>query len=225
MATTCNERRDYYYYQAKVHGYRARSAFKLLELDEKHKILSDPKIQKIIDLCAAPGSWSQAISEKVKGRENTKVIAIDVQEMAAIEGVEIIKEDITSEMCLSKIKKVFNNEKADLVVCDGAPDVTGFRDLDEFLQTDLLTAALSLCLQISKPGSTFVAKIFRGEFTEYVVKHFMKFFKVVELEKPNSSRKDSAEWFIVCKEMFHAQDDPYKLDITFERRFESMLKQ
>ncbi|KAM0680536.1 hypothetical protein GINT2_001224 [Glugoides intestinalis] len=216
MATACNERRDYYYYQAKVLGYRARSAFKLLELDEKHNILSDPATEKIVDLCAAPGSWSQVISEKVKGRGNAKIIAVDVQEMVAIEGVEVIKEDITSKTCLKLISNAFNNEKADLVVCDGAPDVTGFRDLDEFLQTDLLTAALSLCLQISKPNSSFVAKIFKGEFTDYVVKHFMKFFKVVELEKPKSSRKDSAEWFIVCKGMQVSEEDPYKVDIDLK---------
>jgi tRNA (cytidine32/guanosine34-2'-O)-methyltransferase len=195
MGFNSKDRRDFYYYQAKVLKYRARSAFKLLDIDKTFDIFSNAT--KIVDLCGAPGSWSQVLRSKTDG----KIISIDVQEMEPIEGICTLKEDITSIECLNKIESFFDGEKADLIVCDGAPDVTGLHDLDEFLQADLLKAALSICLSAGRIGSVFVGKCFRGEYSGYVLRYFLKFYESVELVKPRASRNASIECFLVCKGM------------------------
>lgn len=210
MGTSSKDRRDFYYYQAKIQGYRARSAFKLLDIENDYHIFKN--VSRIVDLCAAPGSWSQVLRSQTKA----EVVAVDVQEMSPIDGVTILKEDITSSECLLKILDIFEGEKAELVVCDGAPDVTGFHDLDEFLQADLLKAALSICLKIGKEGSTFVGKCFRGEYSGFIFRHFLKFFETVEIVKPRSSRNASVECFLVCKKMKNTNEDPLTLDISGE---------
>lgn len=206
-----NLRRDFYYFQAKSLGYRARSAFKLLEINENYNIFENAS--NIVDLCAAPGSWSQALRKNT----NAKIVSVDLQEIEPIDGVTILKEDITTEGCLQKILSEFDGEKADLVVCDGAPDVTGFHDIDEFLQTDLLKSALSICTRILRPGCTFVTKCFVGSYTGYLLNHFMKFFESVRIVKPASSRDVSAECFFVCKG-FKAYPlyDLYHIDVSSE---------
>lgn len=208
MGINSKDRRDFYYYQAKVLGYRARSAFKLLDIDKTFNIFEN--VSRIVDLCAAPGSWSQVLRSKT----NAKIISIDVQEMAPIEGIYILKEDITSVECFRKVEQIFEGEKAELIVCDGAPDVTGFHDLDEFLQADLLKAALTICLAIGKEGSTFVGKCFRGEYSGYIYRHFLKFYDSVEMVKPMASRNASVECFIVCKGMKINNEDPSVFDVS-----------
>lgn len=205
MGTGSKDKRDVYYYQAKSMGYRARSAFKLIDIDKTFNIFKG--VKSVIDLCAAPGSWSQVLSKI----PDAKVLAIDVQEIAPIDGVITMKEDITAASCQSKTRSIFNNEKVDLVVCDGAPDVTGFHDLDEFLQTDLLKAALSLSLMLARPGSTFVGKCFRGEFTGHVVRHFRKFYRTVNVVKPRSSRGASMECFLLCSDLAPCGLDPMQI--------------
>lgn len=208
MGINSKDRRDYYYYQAKIQGYRARSAFKLLDIDKTFNVIDGA--ERIVDLCAAPGSWSQLLRSKT----NAKIIAIDVQEIAPIDGIITLKEDITSQECLKKVHDLFLGEKADLIVCDGAPDVTGFHDLDEFLQADLLKAALKITLDIGREGATFVGKCFRGEYSGYILRHFLKFFESVEMVKPKASRNVSVECFLVCKGMKHSDFDPLVLDIN-----------
>lgn len=206
MGVSNKLRRDFYYFQAKSLGYRARSAFKLLEIDEKYNIFEN--VSNVVDLCAAPGSWSQAL------RKNTsaKIVSVDLQEMEPIEGVIILKKDITSEECLQQILFEFDGKLADLIVCDGAPDVTGFHDIDEFLQMDLLKAALYICTKILNPGCTFVTKCFTGPYTGYISKHFMKFFESVKLVKPKSSREVSAECFMVCRGFKGSDTDVLDID-------------
>lgn len=129
---------DPYYRKAKCEGFRARSAYKLLQVDEEFNIFTG--VNHAVDLCAAPGSWSQVLASRVYEDEAAraaavendeyKVVAVDLQEMAPIEGVAIVQGDITTEETLQKILAKFKGNKADLVVCDGAPDVTGFHEID-----------------------------------------------------------------------------------------------
>lgn len=169
MGKHSKDKRDIYYRKAKEEGWRARSAFKLLQIDEQFDIFTG--VHRAVDLCAAPGSWSQVLSRKLflgtAASEDVRIVAVDLQEMAPIEGVRLIVGDITSPKTVAEILSEFREgdeeRLADLVVCDGAPDVTGMHDLDEYVQAQLLLAALMITTQLLRPGGTFVAKIFRGK--------------------------------------------------------------
>lgn len=127
--------------------------------------------------------------------------------MAEIDGVTEIQEDITSQSAVDQVLHHFSGEQADLVVCDGAPDVIGRHDFDEFIQDQLLLAALKICVQILKPGGNFVAKIFRGKEVALMTSHLTAFFQNVTMAKPGSCRSSSIESFVVCQG-FHAACDP-----------------
>lgn len=208
MGICSKDKRDAYYYMAKGAGYRARSAYKLLDIEHTFGIFHHA--ERIVDLCAAPGSWSQVLRSKT----GAQIVAIDVQEMAPIPGVVAIKDDITSSSCLEQLNRIFGNEKADLVICDGAPEVTGFHDLDEYLQIDLLKAALGISLVAARPGSAFVGKCFKGEYLGNIVRHFMKFYKSVDVVKPQSSRAASAECFLLCRGMAASSHDLQRMDAS-----------
>lgn len=157
-----------------------------------------------MDLCAAPGSWSQVLAKRLneKARHTNDValiVAVDLQTMAPIEGVTLIQSDITNPETARMIIKHFQDRKAQLVVCDGAPDVTGQHDLDEFIQSQLLTAALDINKLILEKGGTFVAKIFRGRDITLMIAQFREYFEQVQVVKPKSSRTSSIESFIVCQ--------------------------
>ena len=196
MGLLSKDKRDIYYRKAKEEGYRARSAYKLLQVDERFDLFKDVKCA--VDLCAAPGSWSQVLAQKLPA--SSKIVAVDLQEMAPIEGVIEIQGDITSDKTASEVIGAFGGEKADLVVCDGAPDVTGLHDLDEYVQFQLLLAALNIGTVLLKEGGSFVAKIFRGENVDLLYAKFEIFFRHVWVAKPRSSRNSSTEAFVVCKD-------------------------
>ena len=132
---------DPYYRKAKCEGYRARSAYKLLQVDEEFNIFSG--VERAVDLCAAPGSWSQVLSNTLYSNDqerkealekgDVRVVSVDLQEMQAVDGVAICQGDITTEDTLNQILTLFKGNKAELVVCDGAPDVTGFHEIDQYL--------------------------------------------------------------------------------------------
>lgn len=119
--------------------------------------------------------------------------------MADIPGVVEIQEDITSQSAVDQVMFHFDGVKADLVVCDGAPDVIGKHDFDEFIQDQLVLAALRICVQILKPGGDFVAKIFRGKEVSLIAAHLSAFFEKVTMAKPGSCRTSSIESFVVCQ--------------------------
>ncbi len=120
---------DIYYRRAKEEGYRARSAYKLLQVDEQFNIFKG--VERAVDLCAAPGSWSQVLANKLNSTsDNPKVVSVDLQEMAPIEGVHILQGDITTQATVDEIFKIFGGNKTDIVISDGAPDVTGFHEID-----------------------------------------------------------------------------------------------
>lgn len=215
MGKTSKDKRDIYYRKAKEIGFRARSAFKLLQIDEEYNLFEN--VTNVVDLCAAPGSWSQVLSSKLyAGQEHDnapssssttpdtkkrtpKIVSVDLQEIAPIPGVITLVGDITSQSTAEQIIAHFSGEPADLVICDGAPDVTGLHDIDEYMQAQLLLAALNITTNLLKVDGTFVAKIFRGKDVSLLYSQFRHFFQEVTIAKPKSSRNSSIESFIVCR--------------------------
>lgn len=201
MGKTSKDKRDIYYRLAKEEGWRARSAFKLLQINELHGIFNG--VTRAVDLCAAPGSWSQVLTKKLHENtnniHNVKIVAVDLQVMAALPGVIQIQGDITKLSTATAIIKEFEGNKADLVVCDGAPDVTGLHDIDEYVQSQLLLAAFNITTHVLKNGGVFVAKIFRGKDVTLLYSQLKQFFEFVTVSKPRSSRNSSIEAFVVCQ--------------------------
>jgi len=200
MGKSSKDKRDIYYRLAKEQGWRARSAFKLLHLDEQFKFFNND-VKNVVDLCAAPGSWSQVLSRQLipNNEEDVKIVAVDLQPMAPIRGVIQLQGDITKVSTAEEIVSHFEGENADLVVCDGAPDVTGLHDIDEYIQAQLLLAALNITTHVLKPGGVFVAKIFRGKDVTLLYAQLELFFDKVVCAKPRSSRNSSIEAFVVCQ--------------------------
>ncbi|PRT54990.1 tRNA (cytidine(32)/guanosine(34)-2'-O)-methyltransferase [Wickerhamiella sorbophila] len=196
MGKSSKDKRDKYYRKAKEEGWRARSAYKLLQLNEEFHFLED--FSRVVDLCAAPGSWSQVLSRQTQGRDRT-IVSVDLQPMAPIPGVTTIQADITHPTTVDKILSEFGGHQADLVVSDGAPDVTGLHDLDEYVQAQLVFSALQLATAVLRTGGTFIAKIFRGRDIELMYAQLGRLFETVTCAKPRSSRGSSLEAFIVCQ--------------------------
>jgi tRNA (cytidine32/guanosine34-2'-O)-methyltransferase len=257
MGKSSKDKRDAYYRLAKEQGWRARSAFKLLQIDEQFDLFRD--VTRVVDLCAAPGSWSQVLSRvlikgesfgrraweekqaremkiiygdgeegkigeegekeqattegELRPREGVKIVAVDLQPMAHLEGITTLKGDITHPATIPRILQALDpdtykpdegqgesgSNPVDLVLSDGAPDVTGLHDLDIYIQSQLLYSALNLALKILKPGGAFVAKVFRGRNVDCIYAQLRCFFKSVHCAKPRSSRASSLEAFVVCQ--------------------------
>lgn len=198
--TRSKDKRDVYYRKAKEEGYRARSAYKLLQLDDEFQIFEEARV--VVDLCAAPGSWSQVASQLLRATGEVRdsyVIAIDLQEIAPIPGVRTLQGDITQASTLNHVLRLLDGRKADIVLSDGAPDVTGLHDLDEYVQYELLRAALRFCGAVLRDGGSFVAKIFRGYESAFLYAQVRSLFREVYIAKPRSSRNSSLESFVVCR--------------------------
>ncbi|TRY75502.1 hypothetical protein TCAL_00540 [Tigriopus californicus] len=204
MGRSSKDKRDVYYRLAKEEGWRARSAFKLLQIDDEFHLFGD-HVSKVVDLCAAPGSWSQVLAKKIyfarpeTERHQAKIVAVDLQAMAPLPGIIQMQGDITQLSTAQKIVAHFEGDQADLVVCDGAPDVTGLHDIDEYIQAQLLLAALNITTHVLKTGGTFVAKIFRGRDVTLLTDQLRLFFPEVTIAKPKASRNSSIEAFVVCR--------------------------
>ncbi|KAJ6108118.1 Ribosomal RNA large subunit methyltransferase E [Penicillium sp. IBT 18751x] len=267
MGKSSKDKRDAYYRLAKEQNWRARSAFKLIQIDEQFDLFeheNPEKVTRVVDLCAAPGSWSQVLSRvlikgesfgrrtwidkkrrdnqalqdgetpseaptqigeshpdaKLKPRENVKIVSIDLQPMAPLEGITTLKADITHPSTIPLLLRALDPEAyepstsdstsqpptelrrphpVDLVISDGAPDVTGLHDLDIYIQSQLLFAALNLAMGVLRPGGKFVAKIFRGRDVDLLYAQLRTVFERVSVAKPRSSRASSLEAFIVCE--------------------------
>lgn len=201
MGRSSKDKRDIYYRLAKEEGWRARSAFKLIQINEEFKIFDG--VTRVVDLCAAPGSWSQVLSRTLRSGvpdpSSVKIVAVDLQAMAPLPGVTQLQGDITKASTAEAIISHFQGDKAQLVVCDGAPDVTGLHDLDEYVQAQLLLAALNITTHVLAAGGTFVAKIFRGKDVTLLYAQLKIFFTQVSVTKPRSSRNSSIESFVVCQ--------------------------
>ncbi|KAF0720535.1 Aste57867_254 [Aphanomyces stellatus] len=199
MGKTSKDKRDIYYRKAKEQGYRARSAFKLIQLDDTFHLLDG--VTRVVDLCAAPGGWTQVIAERLSPSTNPEVqiVAVDLMEMAPLDHAIQIQGDITAQSTADAIIGHFHGGKAQLVVSDGAPDVLGLHDLDEYLQAQLVLAALNISLHILEAGGTFVAKLFRGKEVSRLYAHLGRYFTSVVCAKPKASRNSSFESFVVCQ--------------------------
>jgi len=267
MGRLSRDKRDVFYRRAKESGYRARSAFKLLQLDEEFDLFGTAgnsgsgtkriraadaagrvdgdnddggdgsreecsgsgtttasttpcSVRRAVDLCAAPGSWSQVLADRLQVQDNgtptsptndgeddaaaateddVKIVAVDLQPMAPLPGVHCIQGDITSLETAQSIIQHFRGQRAELVVCDGAPDVTGLHDIDEYVQGQLLLSAVNITSHVLETGGTFVAKIFRGRDVSLLYGQLRLLFTRVSVAKPSSSRNSSIESFVVCQ--------------------------
>ena len=189
------QKRDIYVRQSKVDGYRARSAYKLIEIDEKFKIFKGGL--SVIDIGAAPGSWSQYASKKIK---NGKVISIDLKKMEEIKNTVQIKGDFTEVDVQKKIKR-FLNKKTDVIMSDMAVNTTGIKNIDSIQTGELCKEAMIFSKDIISKNGFFISKIFMGSTFNEIVALGKKIFKEVKVFKPKSSRKDSKESFIICKNL------------------------
>jgi len=181
--------------QSKVDGYRARSAYKLIEIDNKFKIFKGGMC--VVDIGAAPGSWSQYVSKVVK---SVKIVSIDLKEMEQIKNTILIKGDFTEIDVQSQIKKNLSKEP-DVIMSDMATNTTGIKDIDSIQTGELSKQAMIFSKDVMHKKGFFISKIFMGITFNEIVAHGKKIFKEVKVFKPKSSRKDSKESFIICKNL------------------------
>ena len=189
------QRRDTYVRQSKVDGYRARSAYKLIEINEKFKIFKGG--MNVIDIGAAPGSWSQYASKVVK---NGKIVSIDLKDMEKIKNTIQIKGDFTEINIQNRIINVLD-KAADVIMSDMAVNTTGIKNVDSIQTGELCKEAMTFSKNILYEKGFFISKIFMGGNFNEIVALGKKIFKEVKVFKPNSSRKDSKESFIICKNL------------------------
>jgi len=187
------QKRDIFVRQSKIEGYRSRAIYKLKEIDEKFKIFKNTT--SIIDLGAAPGSWSQYI---IKQYKKSLVLAIDLLDFEHIDKVNKIVGDFTKSENKEKIKNFFN-KKVDVVISDMAVNTTGNKNLDAIVTGELCIEAMEFALEMLDKKGKFVSKIFMGSSFNEIVADAKKKFREVNIFKPLSSRKDSKESFIICK--------------------------
>ena len=187
------QRRDIFVRKSQVDGYRARSAYKLIEINEKYKIFKNGI--SVIDLGAAPGSWSQYTVKVVK---SGRLISIDLKEMEEIENSIQIKGDFTKKESKEKIKSFFRS-KVDVVLSDMAVNTTGIKDIDAIHTGELCKEAMLFSKEVLVKEGRFVSKIFLGTSFNEIVAEAKTIFKEVKIFKPKSSRKESKESFIICK--------------------------
>ena len=189
------QRRDKYVRQSKLEGYRSRAVYKLKELDEKFKIIKNNL--NILDVGSAPGSWTQYLSEKSKG---SKIMSIDLKEVEKIKDVY----HVVGDFLYNKNQKIITDyfpKKIDLVVSDMAVNTTGNKNLDSIQTGELSLRAMLFAVSMLRPKGIFLSKIFMGSTFNEIVENAKKNFKESKIFKPPSSRKDSKESFIICKNL------------------------
>lgn len=188
------QQQDRFFRKAKADGYRARSAYKLLQIQERFHLIHRGDV--VLDLGAAPGSWSQVAAELVG--PHGRVVALDLQEMEPIPDVVVLQGDMTDLMVQDRIIDAVGGQ-ADVVLSDAAPSTTGIKLRDHVLSMELIRAALAVAEEILRPGGNFVAKAFPGEDFAGVVRDVKMAFRHVKVAKPDASRKESWERFIVAR--------------------------
>tara|TARA_B110000196_G_C20863061_1_gene528292 strand:- start:122 stop:733 length:612 start_codon:yes stop_codon:yes gene_type:complete len=187
------QKRDIFVRQSKIEGYRSRAVYKLQEIDEKFKILKNGI--SLVDLGAAPGSWSQYVAKKVK---SGKILSIDLNEFDQISNIYQLRGDFTDIVQKNTIKNYFG-KKVDVVLSDISTNTTGNKNLDSIQTGELCKEAMNFSKEILKNEGKFVSKIFMGSTFNEIVSEAKKIFKESKVFKPLASRKDSKESFIICK--------------------------
>ena len=188
------KKREHFYKEAKRIGYRARSAFKLKQIQKRFKIIQ--RGDMVIDLGAAPGGWSQVAKELV-GEQGT-VIGIDLSPIEPINGITFLQGDLTEDSTIQKIRQMIGNNKADVVLSDISPNISGNYSIDHARSIWLCEHSLKLAENLLKPNGNFVCKAFDGEFLQDFIKKTHKKFKTVKQISPIASRKSSSEIYIIA---------------------------
>lgn len=186
---------DPYVKKAKADGYRSRASYKLIELNEKDKLFRPGNI--VMDLGSAPGGWSQIVAPLVGERGG--VIASDILHMDSIIGVTFIQGDFTDEAVYAQILSTLNDQKADVVMSDMSPNLSGVATTDQYSSIYLVELALDMARNVLTPGGSFCAKVFQGVGYEEYVKDVRRSFDKVVVRKPAASRPRSREVYIVGK--------------------------
>jgi 23S rRNA (uridine2552-2'-O)-methyltransferase len=189
------KKREHFYKQAKKEGYRARSAYKLKQIQNKFRVIKSSNI--VIDLGAAPGGWSQVAKEIVG--EKGMVIGIDLLPIQSLKNVSFIQGDMTDDTSINEIKNLMDNKKADTVLSDMSPDISGNYSVDQARSIYLSEQALKTCNELLKPGGNFVCKVFMGEDFQDFFQKLKDKFQSVKQFSPNASRKTSSEIYIIAK--------------------------
>ena len=187
------QKSDIYIKRSKIEGYRSRAVYKLIEIDTKFKIFKNGN--SIIDLGAAPGSWSQYTAKKVK---NAKILSIDLKKMEKIEKTYQLKGDFTETESKYKIRQYFNN-KVDVVLSDMAANTSGNKNIDSIVTGELSIEAMNFAIEILKKEGRFVTKMFMGSTFNEIILKSKKYFKEISIFKPLASKKNSKETFLICK--------------------------
>ncbi|WP_292780040.1 23S rRNA (uridine(2552)-2'-O)-methyltransferase RlmE [Methylophilus sp. UBA6697] len=184
---------DEFVKRAQKDGYRARAAYKLLEIDDKDKLIKPG--MTVVDLGSTPGSWSQVAVQRIKGQG--RVIALDILDMHPIPGVEFICGDFREEEVLQQLEASLNGKPVDLVIADMAPNMSGLKDVDQAGATYLTELALDFCQQWLKPGGNILVKVFIGSGFDEIVKQMRGQFEKVVTRKPKASRDRSSEVYLL----------------------------
>jgi 23S rRNA (uridine2552-2'-O)-methyltransferase len=188
---------DPYVEEAKRRGYRSRAAFKLVEIDDKYRLLK-PGLT-VVDLGAAPGGWSQIAAERVGSVEGRgQVLAVDLAAIEPLPGVEVLTLDVSAENALASIRTYLKGGRADVVMSDMASPATGHRATDHLRVIALVEAALDLAEDVLKPGGTFLAKVFQGGAGGELVARLKRSFAKVQHVKPKASRPESPEVYVLA---------------------------
>jgi 23S rRNA (uridine2552-2'-O)-methyltransferase len=189
------KKKEHFYKEAKRTGYRARSAFKLQQIQLRFNLI--PKSGIVVDLGAAPGGWSQ-VTKEIVGEQGI-VISVDLSSMQPLENVQLIQGDIAQAETVERIKDLMNSKMADVVLSDMSPDISGCYSVDQARSAWLCECALHVADQILKPGGHFICKIFEGEDTKKFIETVKHRFMVVRTFSPEASRKSSSEVYIIAK--------------------------
>lgn len=186
---------DPYVKQAQKDGYRSRASYKLIELNEKDRLIRPGML--IVDLGAAPGSWSQ-VAGRIVG-EKGRVVATDILPMDALQNVDFIQGDFTEEAVCNAILDALAGRKPDLILCDLSPNIGGIDSVDQASSMYLVELALDMARRVLKPKGNFVAKVFQGVGSQEYLKELRSSFEKVTIRKPDASRKRSREIYVAAK--------------------------
>ena len=189
------QERDPYVQKARRDGWRSRAVYKLEQIDQKERLLKHDMI--CIDLGSAPGSWSQYVTEKLKGQ--TRIIALDLLPMDPLPSVEFIQGDFREDEIVELLQASLGDQKADLVMSDMAPNISGNKAVDQPRSMYLVEIALDLATQVLKPRGNFVCKLFQGEGSEQLIAAARQRFERVKVMKPKASRPGSREVYLVAR--------------------------